>query len=59
MVKQPNAKRRVLLLAMMGVFPLFATRDAIGMAGITETGAIERMGYGKGASEGGSPQLCG
>ncbi len=40
MFKQTNVKRRTLILAMAGVFPLFATRDA--MAGITETGAIEQ-----------------
>ncbi len=40
MVNQTNVKRRALVLAMAGVFPLIATRDA--MAGITETGAIQQ-----------------
>ncbi len=41
MDKQANVKRRALVVAMAGVFPLFATRDA--MAGITETGAIQQL----------------
>ena len=38
MTNQLDVKRRALVVAMAGVFPLFATRD--GMAGSTATGAI-------------------